>query len=786
MQTQPVVQDLVLIGGGHSHAIALKQWGMNPLPGVRLTLITDVSHTPYSGMLPAYVAGLYKFDDCHIDLRPLCQFAQATMILDQAVGLDLANNRILLANRPPIAFDLLSLDIGSTPTLATVPGAAEYTIPVKPISRFLSQWDQVVAEQAANQSITGQPQRMAVVGGGSGGVELALAIQARLKRLMAQAQKRKPSYAEITAPELHLFHRGSRVIPERVPAVGNRLGNLLAQQGVMVHLSESVSQITEQAGVKKISCESGLAIEVDLIFWVTQAAAAPWLAESGLATDSRGFMLINDCLQSVSHPHIFAAGDVATLKGHPRPKAGVFAVRQGKPLVKNLRRALQGQSLRPFLPQKEFLILIGTGTGSALASKGRLSLGPSPQFWLLKDQIDRQFMAQFANLKPMEIKPTAPQPTPAPCAGCGSKVGSTVLDQALKRIRHTQTWHDHSDVLVGLDQTDDAAVIQVPAQQVMVQTVDHFRALLSDPYVFGQICANHCLSDLFAMAANPQSALAIVTLPYAAEAKQAEMLYHLLSGAIKALTDAGATLVGGHTTEGSELAFGLTCNGLATPNQLWHKTGMQARQSLILTKGLGTGTLFAADMQLKAKGRWIEAAIASMLKSNQAAVGCLQKYGVTACTDVTGFGLLGHLMEMLRGSQLGVELNLNALPLLPGAVTTAAQGILSSLHSQNARKAPQMRFESELSQHPAYPMLFDPQTSGGLLASVPTPQAKDCVAALQKLGYLNSAVIGQTYTDLKAAMAQTSDSASDSEADSKPEQTQFQAKCWVGPLKHSS
>jgi selenide,water dikinase len=710
---------------------------MKPLSGVRLTLITDVSHTPYSGMLPAYVAGLYEFDECHIDLRQLSQFAGATIVLDRAVGLDLEQKRLLLANHPPIQFDLLSIDIGSTPAL-TVPGAADHAIPVKPISQFLTYWDQIVSQIAAHPG----PLRLAVVGGGAGGVELMLAVQARLSRL----------YRELNRPigdlELHLLHRDSRLIPERSAWVGQRVQQLLSERGVTVHLGEAVSQISAAGSSKKIQCESGLALECDYIFWVTQASAANWLSVSGLQTDERGFVWVNDYLQT-SNPQVFAAGDVATMRQHPRPKAGVFAVRQGKPLVQNLRRALSGAALRPFVPQKAFLALIGTGERTAIASRGNLAFGPSPLLWQWKDRIDRKFMQQFSDLQMRqadmrpERKPrkqtSEEQPQPMPCAGCGSKVGKSVLERALARVdQPTQ----RPDILLGLDAADDAAVLQIPSGQVMVQTVDHFRALISDPFVFGQVCANHCLSDLFAMNAVPQSALAIVTLPYATETKLEEMLYQLLSGAVKALSEAGAVLVGGHTTEGTELAFGLTCNGLAEPHQLWRKSGMQPGEALILTKALGTGTLFAADMQIAAKGRWIEAAIKSMQQSNQAAVTCLRQFHPSACTDVTGFGLVGHLLELVQASEAAVELKLDRIPILAGAKETLQQGIFSSLYAQNLQAAQQIANLATIQTHPLFPILFDPQTSGGLLASIPAAEAIACVAALKQAGYTEAQIIG--------------------------------------------
>jgi selenide,water dikinase len=735
--SQAIAQDLVLVGGGHSHAIALKKFGMKPIPGVRLTLITDVAHTPYSGMLPGYVAGLYRFDDCHIDLRPLSRFAQAQMIIDRAIGLDLTQNRVLCANRPPIAFDLLSIDIGSTPTASPVPGALEYTTPVKPISQFLHYWEQLV--EAVTQA-PHRPLRLGIVGGGAGGVELALSVQAHLQQIYRVA--RQPT-ANL---ELHLFHRGSRLLPERNPWVGQRLGKILSDRGLVLHLQENVAEI--KPGL--VRCESGLEVECDRVFWVTQAAAAPWLRQSGLATDAQGFIQVNDLLQSVSHPQIFAAGDIATMVNHPRPKAGVFAVRQGDPLFQNLRNRLLGQPLKPFVPQKEYLILVGTGDRAALASRDPFAFGPSPLLWRWKDHIDRKFMRQFTHLTPMGLSPTSspfltppsPPSTPRPCAGCGSKVGSSTLEKALNRIQLEQTWTKREDILIGLEAADDAAVVQVPLGQVMVQTVDYFRALLDDPFLFGQISTNHCLSDIFAMGAVPQSALAIATLPYATPAKQEETLYQLLSGAVKALNQAEAVLIGGHTSEGAELAFGLSCNGLAYRDRLLQKSGMKPGQVLILTKALGTGTLFAADMQLKAKGCWIETAIQSMLLSNWAAADCLIAGGATACTDITGFGLLGHLAELIRASQVAVELDLAAIPVLDGAEDTLQQGIVSSLYPQNLQASRQIQDLDRVSCHPLFPLLFDPQTSGGLLAAIPGDRAADCLTRLQAAGYSHSRMIG--------------------------------------------
>jgi selenide,water dikinase len=333
------------------------------------------------------------------------------------------------------------------------------------------------------------------------------------------------------------------------------------------------------------------------------------------------------------------------------------------------------------------------------------------------------------------------------CGGCGAKVGSTVLSRVMQRLPAGR----RTDVLIGLDAPDDAAMLAVPPGKALVQSVDYFRAFLDDTYAFGQIAANHALGDVFAMGAEPQSALAIATVPYGRERVVEESLYELLAGALSILEPTGAVLIGGHSSEGAELAFGLAVNGLVDPELAWRKGGLQAGDALILTKPIGTGTLFAADMRRRAKGRWVEAAIASMRLSSQAAAACLGRHGVRACTDVTGFGLLGHLVEMTRASGVDAVLSLEAVPILDGAAETVAAGILSSLQPQNLRLRRAVRDLERAARHPLFPLLFDPQTAGGLLAGIPAERAGACLAELRALGYGSATIIGRVEASGSAA-----------------------------------
>ena len=320
------------------------------------------------------------------------------------------------------------------------------------------------------------------------------------------------------------------------------------------------------------------------------------------------------------------------------------------------------------------------------------------------------------------------------CGGCGAKVGATVLSRALADLRPL----DRADVLIGLNAPDDAAVVAVPPGMAMVHTVDFFRAFIDDPWLFGKVAANHALGDIWAMGGQPQSATAIVTVPPGLESKTEDLLRQMMTGAVDVLNEAGCALVGGHTGEGRELALGFAVNGLvaADLSTVLRKGGMQPGDVLVLTKPIGTGTLFAAHDRLQARGDWIDAALASMCVSNREAARCLREHGATACTDLTGFGLLGHLVEMTRPSGVDAEIDLEALPVLPGAEQTAAAGILSSLH--RAVRNPEAAIA-----HPRYRLLFDPQTAGGLLASVPAARAEDCLRALRAGGAPQAALIGR-------------------------------------------
>ncbi|HET8997202.1 MAG TPA: selenide, water dikinase SelD, partial [Acetobacteraceae bacterium] len=372
------------------------------------------------------------------------------------------------------------------------------------------------------------------------------------------------------------------------------------------------------------------------------------------------------------------------------------------------------------------LVILGLGDARAVAWRNGLSVS-GRLIWQWKDYLDRRWIGMYQ--KPMRRMDSD---DPMRCGGCGAKVGAEVLAGALAALPQMPG----ADVLVGLDAADDAAVLLPPAGQAIVQSVDHFRAFIDDPFLFGQIAAAHALSDLHAMGARPWSALAIAGVPYSSGDRMRADLAAMLLGAAETLKADGCTLVGGHSAEAAEAALGFAVTGLADPKRLLRKSGLRLGDALVLTKRLGTGVILAGHMRGEAKAAWLAAALDSMRVSNAAAVQVLRDHGVTACTDVTGFGLAGHLLEMLRASKVAAVLWPDAVPALPGAAALAARGIESTLAPDNRRML------GPLGMQPDLALLVDPQTSGGLLAGVPVEQAEACLAALHAAGS-PAAIVGR-------------------------------------------
>jgi selenide,water dikinase len=717
--TSPFRHRLVLVGGGHAHVQVLRSLAMRPLAGAHLTLVVDDPVAVYSGMVPGFVAGQYRRDELEIDVRPLARRAGAAVVVARATAIDASDRRIGLEGRAAIAYDTASFDVGSQVAGLALPGARAFALATRPIGRFVAEVDAMLAGVRAS---TGR--HVVVCGAGAGGVELACALRARLALDGAQA-------ATVT-----LVDACQQLLPGMAARVAERVLRAIRDRAIALRLGARVAAVEECALV----LETGERIPFDALIWATGAASLPLFRASALPVDPRGFVRIRATLQVEGYDALFASGDCARFEPD-LPKAGVYAVRQGPLLDHNLRARVRDRALHAYRPQRDSLVLLNLGDGNALGTKWRRAIA-GPRVFALKDRIDRHFVRRFQVLA-ADGEATRDFPAMEPraemlCGGCAAKVGESVLQRALARLGV----RSDEAVVLGLEAPDDAAVVRMPRGEVVVASIDGFRPFCDDPFLVGRVAAVNAASDLWAKGATPRFALAQVTVPDADPERAEEVLFQLLAGARVALDADGIALVGGHTTSGDELQVGFAIWG-APGATLLRLGGLAPGDRLLLTKALGTGVLFHADMRGLARGPWVEAATASMLRSNGAASRIASEIGATACTDISGFGFAGHLGAMLRASGVSARIALDALPLLPGVRDCFAHGLRSTAHPENAKARRALRIDPALGARPELDALFDPQTSGGLLFGVAAGRADEAIAQLRDAGDVAAACVGE-------------------------------------------
>ena len=700
----PDTRDLVFVGGGHAHALVLRMWGMNPLPGVRLTVIDPQAAAPYTGMLPGHIAGHYSREELDIDLVRLARFAGARLIQGRAVAMDLSEQVVTVEGYGAVPYDVASVDVGITSDMPAIPGFSENGVAAKPLGRYSAEWADFLERGGGD---------VAVIGGGLAGVELSMAM----------------SHALGSRGRVSLIERGA-VLAEQSDRHQRILRKELERWGVALHEQANIAQVQSDC----VLLDDDTRVPADMTVGAAGARPHDWLAQTGLALE-RGFIRVDAHLRT-SNPNVYACGDCCHQDPSPRPKAGVYAVRAAPILLNNLKAALGAGQVKAFRPQKTFLKLISLGDKRALADKG--GFGPQGALmWKWKDHIDQKFMNMFRDLKPMAGPAVPAQVADGVreelgggkplCGGCGAKVAAGPLRAALANVTPTS----HPDLVTGPG--DDAAIVQM-GEVTQVITTDHLRAFWEDPKVFARITTIHALGDIFAMGARPQTALVNLTLPRMSPRLQERRLAEVMEGITGALAECGAALAGGHTALGAELSLGLTLTGILD-GPARTKAGAQVGDALILTRPLGSGVIMAAEMQLAADGRDVAALLRAQVEPRTAEANAL--HGVHALTDVTGFGLGGHLGEMLEASRCGAVIDLSAVPAYSGARELLARGQKSSLHDLNRTAAP---IDGLIP--PEAEILYDPQTAGGFLAAVPQSDVPALIAVLKATG-AQPAVIGE-------------------------------------------
>jgi selenide,water dikinase len=366
---------LVLVGGGHAHVEVLLDLAQRPDPRWDVTLVTPQPQLIYTGMVPGVIAGHYRLDECAIDLASLAERAGAAFARTQSSLVSPGEREVACVDGSALAYDVLSIDVGSRPPVGAAQGVAGHAIAVRPLEALLRGWGEVLA-----RARDGKVRSITVVGAGAAGVELALSMDYRLRRDLGG-----------DAPHVRVMSNTPDLLEEFAPGARKRLKRRLAARNIGAHVSSAVVEVA--AG--HVRTHNGHEFASDATFWAAGAGAHDWIADSGFATDERGCMLVNDYLQSVTFREVFGAGDCVSQEGRPHAKAGVFAVRAAPALAANLRAALAGEPLVPHVTTPTYLALVAAGDRRAVGIwngwswEGRWA-------WRWKDRIDRRFIARYA------------------------------------------------------------------------------------------------------------------------------------------------------------------------------------------------------------------------------------------------------------------------------------------------------------------------------------------------------------------------------------------------------
>ncbi|MDB4766717.1 selenide, water dikinase SelD [bacterium] len=729
MQTNSAKYTIVLLGIGHTNAHILKSWKMNPIDDCQLVCVSNFPVSTYSGMLPGVLANQYPISEMEIDLVRLCASANVRLILGDVIGIDDDRDRIQFADRPDLPFDALSIGVGSMPSFNGIEVTdASSLVSIKPMQTFHQRLSEKLERYPEKKQVS-----IAIVGGGIGSIEVAFCLDRHLQS--------KPE----SEFRLKLVAGKSGVGSGLLESTRKRVLDRLEARDIEVIQGHRV----ETVEASQLKLTDGKCVEADIVLWATNAVAPDLLNRFDFEKDDRGFLVTKPTLQVKSHPRIFAVGDTGTIENTDIDKAGVYAVRQGPVLWENLKKVLHDRPLEIYRPQTDYLKLINTADGRSIAEfKGRSFYGR--WCWWLKDRIDRKFMAMYQNYEPMAMTsaPVDPDSTDAMrCLGCGGKIGSQILSSVLDELDIVE----HPSVIIGLQNPDDAAVVKTQDNQITV-TTDFFASPMNDPYLTGRIAMLNSASDCFVMGAQPTAALALIQLPLQHAKIQLQTMRELMSGSVEELNRMNAAIVGGHSIEGPRLTAGFTVLGDQISDA---KTkGMLAvGDALVMTKPLGSGVLLAALMQAKLSGHYYQELVDSMVQSNAIALDLIRDHDVSTMTDVTGFGLAGHLKEMLVASNVSAELGLSDIATLSGFDDLIQQKIESTLAPDNRVNAADYFPPDENINAPELAKLFDPQTGGGILLGIAQEKTTELLAFLREKGFTKSAVIG-IVTERKSAQSQ--------------------------------
>ena len=693
----PITNDLVLIGGGHSHLSVLMKLSKRPINGNRITLITNEIDTPYSGMIPGYIEGIYSWRDSHIDLYRLCLKLNVRFIHAEVERVSAYEKEIYFKDRPKIKFDVLSINTGIQSNNREIKGAAKYCLPVKPISKLANNFLNKITNFKS----------IAFIGGGAGSVELALAIKKRFLNINQDIK--------IT------IITGKRGLLSTFPQK-TKLTSLKTLEKFKIDIIEYKRVL--EVKPKQIILSDKSMLKIDKAILSTNSMTPKWLAKSDILLTKDNYILVNKSFQT-NYKYVFASGDVIDFNNQNLKKAGVFAVRSGKPLAINIRKFILGKKLVEYKFNKNYLALIGTSKRSAIATKYNLTFN-SRFFFYLKKYIDQNFIKKFSdfrirkkftldalktdvlNIFVKHKEKITDENDIMQCKGCAAKVPLNALKQALPK-----------DIV---STSEDA--VSVPGHPELYQTVDMISSIITDPFLLGKIAANHSISDMVSVNSKITSAMMILQLPLSKTEINSRDLEQVLLGANKIFKKIDCPLIGGHTMIGKDkdpiIGFSILGQKQKKIKIMKNRRKIKTKDLLILTEKIGSGLIFAGINNYLIDSYFQIDVIKQMIKGNLNFGKISNHLNILSMTDITGFGLANHLLNLIKrdNSKTGLTIYPNKIPLFQGVNECLNKDIKSSLFKSNYDIAQKdiiyKRDKSKLDN-----ILYDPQTVGGIAFIIP-------------------------------------------------------------------
>ncbi len=718
-QEIPINNDLVLIGGGHSHIILMMELSKKPIQGNRITLISKEIDTPYSGMIPGFIEGIYTWRETHIDLYKLCFKLNIRFIHSEVLEISAINKEIIFKNRPKIKFDVLSINTGIQSSNKTIKGALKYCVPVKPISKLSSNF---LTEIKKNNNI-------AFIGGGPASVELALGLQKRFKN--------KKSNLKIS------IITGKNGLLSSLPNKTRKVARQTLHNS-QINVIEKVEVIEVQKDKLILSDKTKLKIDKSILS--TNGMAPEWIKKSDIILNRNNFIIVNNKFQT-NYNYVFAAGDIVDFNNQNLSKSGVFAVKSGKPLAKSIRGFIQKKIPLPHKFNKNYLSIIGLANGIAIATKYNFTFTSRFSF-LLKKLIDQKFVKKFNDLnqdnyyilrnlfKVFDViiqKNNKNIPSyQMQCKGCASKVDFNALKTTLPKEIITSS--------------EDA--ININNYPKLYQSVDMISSIISDPYLLGKIAANHAISDIIAVNSKLISALMILQLPFSNSEINSRDLEQVTSGAREVFKLANCSISGGHTMIGKDKdpVIGFSVIGEKKSVNDKTRSKLKVNDILILTERIGSGIIFAGINNDIIDSYYQIEVLKQMSQGNINFSKISDKLKILFMTDITGFGIANHLLNLIKrdAGKTGLTIFPDKIPIFKGVTEALSKNVRSSLFEKNfnaAQKELVYNRETKLIDE----ILYDPQTVGGLAFIIPQEEKvkqfkilKENKISFTEIGFVNN------------------------------------------------